>query len=69
MIPQNFIYVNGTFYPLPDVEKKAYYPYALVDKLLYESRHNDWRQPPCTTLRAMINRFIPGSIRWKKSKI
>ena len=63
-----FIYIDGAFFPLPDVQKAKYYPYALIDKLLYEAARNDWKKPPCTILREMIYRFIPESIHWKKPK-
>jgi len=63
-----FIYIDSAFFPLPDVQKVKYYPYALIDKLLYEAARNDWNKPPCTVLRKMICRFIPESIHWKEPK-
>lgn len=61
----HYSFLRGDFYSLPHVEQETteYYYYALIDKLLYEKKRHDWNEEPCLSLRRMLEKFRPGSIR------
>jgi hypothetical protein len=53
-----FIYIKGSFYPLPKTEKADDLAFILIDQLIYELQRHKWEDVFCVTLRLMIKRFL-----------